>query len=338
MGSLHEGALEHNTEGSGRGFPTNMKSTMNPTTSPYNEVGIDVSKDRLDVVSDGKPESFTNDSKGIRSLLSRFEDPEGAFRLSCEATGPYSRLLVANCLERGVPVSIVNARAVRNLARASGKMAKTDGLDALLIARYAKTFDPPLLTRSWFTRVRLAQLLQRIDFLTSSRTRCKASLDSYDDPEILSDIRREIRTLDRRIASYRARIDAEIGKNANLAERRERMARLKGVGPVTATALVVTMPELGSLNRKEVAALCGLAPMNRDSGRSTGKRMIQAGRSRPRRALYMAALSASRFHPTLSEHYRKLKEGGKPPKVALTAIARKLAIMLNTSLKPSSQT
>ena len=306
--------------------------------SPYLEVGIDLSKDKLDVAFAGKLTSAPNDKKGIQSLLKQFESLNEPFRLNCEATGPYSRLLVASCLEQQIPISIVNPRAVRNLARASGKLAKTDELDALLIARYAKTFNPALLTDSWFTKIRLTQLLQRIDFLTSSRARCKASLDSYNEPEILADIRKEIRALDKRIASYQAKIDAEISKNKDLNSRRENMLQFKGVGPVTATALVVTLPELGSLNRKEVAALCGLAPMNRDSGRVTGKRMIQAGRSRPRRALYMAALSASRYHPSLSEHYRKLRENGKPAKVALTAIARKLAIMLNTSLKVSEAT
>lgn len=306
--------------------------------SPYLEVGIDLSKDKLDVAYAGKLTSVPNDAKGIASLLQKLEELTEPYRINCEATGPYSRVLVASCLNRSIPISIVNPRAVRNLARASGKLAKTDELDALLIARYSKTFNPPLLDESWFTKIRLTQLLQRIDFLTSSRSRCKASLDSYNDPEILSDIRREIRALDKRIAAYQAKIDSEISKNSELNERRELLLRCKGVGPATSTALVVTLPELGTLNRKEVAALCGLAPMNRDSGRVSGKRMIQAGRSRPRRALYMAALSASRFHPSLSEHYRKLRDNGKPAKVALTAIARKLAIMLNTSLKVSSST
>ena len=306
--------------------------------SPYIEVGIDLSKDKLDVAYAGKLTSVPNDLKGVEQLLQKLSELDEPYRLNCEATGPYSRTLVASCLKKEIPISIVNPRAVRNLARASGKLAKTDELDALLIARYAKTFNPPLLDQSWFTKIRLSQLLQRIDFLTSSRARCKASLDSYNDPEILTEIRREIRALDKRIAGYQAKIDLEIGKNTKLNERRERLLKCKGVGPATSTVLVVTLPELGSLNRKEIAALCGLAPINRDSGRVSGKRMIQAGRSRPRRALYMAALSASRFHPSLSEHYRKLRENGKPAKVALTAIARKLAIMLNTSLKVSAQT
>ena len=312
---------------------------MNPLPpSPYLEVGIDLSKDRLDVALSGKLLSVPNDRKGIASLLDHIASLSEPYRLSCEATGPYSRLLIACCLRRKIPVSIVNPRAVRSLARASGRLAKTDGLDAMLIARYSKAFNPPLLDDSWFTRTKLSQLLQRIDFLTSSRARCKASLDSYDDPRILADIRREILALDRRIEAYQAQIDSEITANVQLDQRRNLMLRFKGVGPATSTALIVTMPELGSLNRKEVAALCGLAPINRDSGRMSGKRMIQAGRSRPRRALYMAALSASKHHPSLSQHYQQLRDKGKPAKVALTAIARKLVIMLNTSLKAAQQT
>ena len=312
---------------------------MNPIPpSPYLEVGIDLSKDKLDVVLPSGLVSFSNDSKGVINLFQKLKTLSEPYRLSCEATGPYSRLLVSCCLKRRIPISIVNPSAVRNLARASGKLAKTDELDARLIARYSKTFNPPLLDDSWFTRIKLSQLLQRIDFLTATRARCKASLDSYQDPKILADIRREIRALDKRIEAYQTQIDAEISSNAMLQQRRDLMLQHKGVGPITSTALIVTLPELGSLNRKEVAALCGLAPINRDSGRTSGKRRIQAGRSRPRRALYMAALSASKHHPSLSEHYRQLREHGKPAKVALTAIARKIAIMLNTSLKLCSQT
>lgn len=308
------------------------------TPSPYIEVGIDLSKDKLDVALNGKIIAVSNDTKGINTLFSKLSALQEPYRLNCEATGPYSRLLVGLSLKGKIPISIVNPRAVRSFARAAGQLAKTDQIDALLIARYAKTFNPELVGDAWFGKMRLSQFLQRIDFLTATRARCKASLDSYDDPEILKEIRREISALDKRIETYQAKIDREISQNKELNARREKLKEIKGVGENTSTTLVITMPELGSMNRKEVAALFGLAPMNKDSGKVTGKRMIKHGRSRPRRALYMAALSACRHHPTLSQYYKKIRENGKPAKVALVAIARKLAIMLNTSLKVSSQT
>lgn len=340
MSSLNIDAFEHKTEGLERGFPFIFNSTpmKELIPSPYIEVGIDLSKDKLDVAFDGKMISVSNDTKGIHSLFLKLSYLQESYRLNCEATGPYSRILVGECLKSKIPISIVNPCSVRNFARASGQVAKTDKIDALLIARYAKTFNPELVGDTWFQKIRLSQFLQRIDFLTATRARCKASLDSYNDPEILKEIRREICALDKRIETYQAKIDREISQNKELNERREKLKEIKGVGENTSTTLIITVPELGSMNRKEVAALFGLAPMNKDSGRVTGKRMIKHGRSRPRRALYMAALSACRHHPSLSQYYKKIRENGKPAKVALVAIARKLAIMLNTSLKIPSQT
>lgn len=340
MSSLSRNALEHNTEETEREFPPQPESiAMNQSTpSTFLEIGIDLSKDKLDVIGGGPRRSYANNRQGIDSLLDELQRCPGPLRVSCEATGGYSRLLIASCLRADIPVSLLNPREVRSLARASGRLAKTDELDAELIARFAKTFNPSCLDHTWFVRQQLSQLLQRRDFLISSRARCKASLDSYEDPSIKAEIRREIRALDRRIDSYQEKIDSLIQADEHLARKRAALSKVTGVGPAVSVALLITLPELGSLNRNQAAALTGLAPINRDSGRMRGKRMIQAGRPRPRRALYMAALSASRFHPGLSEFYRQLRERGKPAKVALTAVARKLAILLNTNLKQLAET
>ena len=326
--------LEHKTEAPRGGeFPIQYQLKIMSTYSTYLEVGVDLSKRKLDVFLDGSFHSLLNSASGVKSLIKLIRSQTHTARISCEATGVYSRKLVQGCLHAEIPISILNARAVRNFARASGRLAKTDELDAALIARYAHTFDPPCLDNSWIKRERFLQLLQRLDFLTVSRARCKTSLESYTDSSIKSEINREIKALDRRIDTYQGEINKLISDDQNLARRRSILNSVKGIGPATSVTLVITLPELGELNRRQAAALVGLAPINRDSGAARGRRMIQAGRSRPRKALYMAALSASRFNPLFSHYYHQLRERGKQAKVALTAVARKLLIHLNTQIK-----
>lgn len=297
------------------------------------EVGVDLGKASFDASIAGDCRTWPNTPSGIRRFLDHLSSLGQPLRVSCEATGAYTRQLVLACLRRGIPIALLNARSVRAFARATGCLAKTDRIDAEIIARHAATFDPPPLDTSWEHRERLHQFHQRLDALIDARSRCRTSLEYYDDAEIRAEIRREIAALGKRIASYQARIDHYIDEDPAMRHKRDILRHAIGVGPAVSMALVVTFPELGSLNRKQAAALAGLAPMNRDSGAARGRRTIQAGRSKPRKALYMAALTAAHRNPMFASQYQQLIARGKPVKVALCAIARKLLIYLNSQLK-----
>jgi transposase len=303
----------------------------------YLEIGVDLGKQSFDASINGSCRTWPNTPAGINRFLKHLQSLNRPVRVSCEATGGYTRRLVVTCLHQGIPIALLNARSVRAFARATGCLAKTDRIDAGIIARHAATFDPPTLDAAWEREERLRQFHQRLDALIDARARRRTSLEYYDDPEIRAEIKREITALGKRIETYQARIDHHIAEDATLARKREIMRRTIGVGPATSTTLAVTFPELGTLNRKQAAALAGLAPMNRDSGAARGRRTIQAGRSKPRKALYMAALTAAHRNPMFIPQYQQLIARGKPVKVALCAIARKLLVHLNTQLKEATQ-
>jgi len=306
-----------------------------PPHSPFIDIGIDVSKEHLDIDLFGRPLRVKNTLQGLKDLFTKIATHQSSehIRISLEATGSYTRLLVVNCLKERIPVSIINARLVRNYARASGQLAKTDTIDAKIITQYSQTFNPPCLSLDWEEQERLQQYHKRLDVLIQSRASRKTSLEHYSDSGIRAEIKREIKALDKRIETYIKTIDSIIADDTELEEKRAKMEQIIGVGPATSRSLICTFPELGTLNRKQAAALAGLAPMNRDSGGFRGKRCIQAGRAKPRKALYMAALTAAYRNPLFSEYFKSLRERGKPMKVALTAVARKLLIHINTQLK-----
>ena len=300
------------------------------------EVGVDLGKLSFDASIRGHGSTWPNTPAGIRRFLDHLDSLGAPVRVSCEATGAYTRRLILACLKRGTPIALLNARNVRAFARSTGRLAKTDRIDAGVIARFAETFDPAVLDPSWIRQERLHQFHQRLDALIDSRARRRTSLEYYDDPAIRAEVKREIAALTRRIESYQDAIDHFIGQDEAIRRKRELLTRTTGIGPAVSMTLVVTFPELGTLNRKEAAALAGLAPMNRDSGAARGRRTIQAGRSKPRKALYMAALTAAHRNPMFAPHYQQLIARGKPVKVALCAIARKLLIHLNTQLKEAA--
>lgn len=307
------------------------KSKINRTPSPFEEVGVDVSKLKLDFAYRDRVFTVPNTDAGIARLLGRAETP--GVRVSLEATGAYTRKLIKACLKRGIPVSLLNARHVRNYARAGGQLAKTDAIDARVIGAYSKDYDPPALGQEWVEQEALQQNHKRLDGLIATRAERKTSLEYYSEPDIRAEIRREISALTRRIDSYKQKIALVIAADTAKQHDKEAMETISGVGIATSTALIVHLPELGTLNRREAAALAGLAPMNRDSGKARGRRTIQAGRGEPRKALYMAALTAAHRNPTFAPFYQSLRARGKPVKVALTAVARKLLILINTTLK-----
>ena len=304
----------------------------------YLEAGVDIGKESFDASINGSGRTWPNTRPGIARFINHIKSLRSPVRVSCEATGGYTRLLVVACLKEGIPIALLNARSVRSFARATGCLAKTDRIDAAMIARHAATFDPPTLDASWEREERLRQFHQRLDALIASRARRRTSLEFYSEPEIRAEIKRELAALTKRIDSNRKRIDSIIAEDESLQRKREILQRNIGVGPAVSSTLLVTFPELGTLNRGQAAALAGLAPMNRDSGAARGKRTIQAGRAKPRKALYMAALTAAHRNPLFMAQYKQLIARGKPTKVALCAIARKLLIHLNTQLKEANPT
>jgi transposase len=298
------------------------------------EVGIDVSKETLRVHIDGKQKDWSNTPVSVAKLIDECFKNNGNFRITCESTGSYDAILICLCLEKGAPVSQVNPTHVKNFIRSFGRHAKTDTIDACLIARFARERDPALLGKAWLANHHLKEIQRRIRALTKIRSSHLASIDKYRDKSVVREIRSLITVIDSRIAKHTATLDALIAADEHLAARRKIIEAVVGVGPKTCRSLLIDLPELGSLSRGSIAGLVGLAPQHDDSGTHNGSRRIRAGRKEPRSALYMAALSAARYNPNIKPVYERLREAGKPAKVAIVAIARKLLIHLNTQLKP----
>lgn len=313
-----------------------MKNQSRSVPNPRREIGVDVSKNTLDVFDGTAHWQVSNDKPGIRRLIARLRKlgPLGQCRITCESTGRYGHLLVAMAIEAGLPISIANPRAVRDFARCRGRLAKTDRIDAEIIAAFASTINPAVLGEDWNQRRHFVDLFSRMRSLVSLAASQKATLHQTRDRRILAEIRSTISMLQRKVAAYEKELESMVSADVELRARMEKMTEIKGVGKRTGLALLATMPELGTLNRQEAAALAGLAPMNRDSGKMRGVRSIQAGRAPARSALYMAAVVASRFHPTLKTFYQRLREAGKTARQAFCAVARKLLIQINSALKP----
>lgn len=299
-------------------------------TSVY--VGIDVAKAHLDVAArpSGDPWRVTNDAAGIARLVARLDHLRPTL-IVLEATGGYERPVAAALIAGGLPVAVVNPRQVRDFAKATGRLAKTDTLDAHVLAHFAAAVQPPARPLPDTDTQALAAILTRRRQLVAMRTAEENRLHTA-----LAAIRA-------RIAAHLAWLEAELKEiDAELAQAiaddpiwRERDALLRsvpGVGPVLAVTLLAALPQLGSLNRHQVAALAGVAPLNRDSGTRRGIRTVWGGRARVRGALSMAALVATRYNPVIRAFYERLCAAGKPKKVALTTCMRKLLTILNALL------
>lgn len=300
------------------------------------EVGIDVSKDLLDSFIQGDRNQIPNSAREILRWLRSIQH-ERDIRVSVEATGCYTREIILACLQLEVPISLLNPRNVRCYAKAKGLLAKTDKIDAQVIAEYSSAFNPGLLDDGWPARDELRQLHCRLQDLIASRAKRRVSLEHYHATAIRAEVKREITALGKRIDTYKKAIDCIIQGRVELSLRKAAMEKIIGVGEATSTTLLIHMPELGRLNRQQAAALAGLAPMNRDSGAGRGKRTIQAGRAEPRKSLYMAALTAAHRNPDFKGYYQRLRDQGKPVKVCLIAVARKLLIQINSVLKSIPQ-
>jgi transposase len=299
-------------------------------------VGIDVAKDTLDVAWTSatgiERHSVANSSGGFRSLTDRLP-PAAATRVVVEATGGYERALVTALIEAGYRVAVTNPRQVRDFAKALGILAKTDRIDALVLARFGQQVGPRVLEEDPAERAELMQLVARRRQLIELRTMESNRLQQTTARAAQKSIRHMLKLLEKEVHQLEAEIARLLQSDDDWRAKIELLSSVPGVAKVTSATLVAEVPELGHLNRQAIAALIGLAPFNDDSGRHRGIRRIMGGRSAVRHVLYMATLSARRCNPVIHAFAQRLAAQGKKPKVIITACMRKLLVILNTILK-----
>lgn len=296
-------------------------------------LGVDVSKASLDVHFLDRAHSLPNTAAGIAKLLKLIAKHSGVVQVICEATGGYERALSVALHDKAIRLSVVNPRLPRDFARSQNRLAKTDRIDAKVLADYGASAKPELTPPPDPNTERLAQMVAQRDALVADRAAFKTRLHQAHDKQLHQQLERFISTFDREIKSLETLMRGLVKTDAVLTRKSARMEEAQGIGWATAVTLCAQMPELGTLSRNQASALAGLAPFNRDSGTWRGQRHISGGRGQVRRMLYMCALTASRRNPILAAIYRRLRAAGKPAKLALTAVARKLLLLLNSALK-----
>jgi transposase len=300
-------------------------------------VGIDVSKDRLDVhvLPSGAAFAVARDGKGLESLVGRL----GALDVSLivlEATGGFETTVAAALAGAGLPLAVVNPRQIRSFAKALGKLAKTDAIDAEVIALFADKVRPQARPLPTSDARALGELVARrrqvVEMIGMEANRRRHAADK----RLAKTIDRHLAFLEKELAAVDADIDTDVRASPAWRETEDLLASVPGVGPVTARTLIAELPELGGLDRRKLAALVGVAPFNRDSGAWRGHRMIGGGRTSVRNVLYMAALSAIRHNPVVSATYHRLVNRGRPKKVAIIACLRQLLTILNAIARTKS--
>lgn len=296
--------------------------------------GIDISKDSLDVhvIPDGLSFSVSRDDKGLEELAARLE-PLAPQLVAMEATGGFETMVAAALNARDLPGVVVNPAQVRHFAQALGKRAKTDPIDAAVIAAFAEAVRPKLRALPDADTTALSELMARRRQLTEMLKAERARAARAASKRARQSIRRVIATLAAELESLDIDIDKAIRASAAWQVRTDLLQSVPGVGPTTARTLLAELPEIGSLSRREIASLAGLAPWTRQSGRWRGKSMIGGGRATVRTSLFMAALVASRYNPVLKAFRDKLVQTGKPKIVAIIAVARKLLTILNAIVR-----
>jgi transposase len=295
-------------------------------------VGADIAKDSIELFGADLrlPASIENTSSGFRILIKALQKASLPPHLVCEATGPYHKALVAALHRAGIQLSVINPRQVRDFARASGQLAKTDKIDAKILADYGSKMRPEPTLALDPASEELAALATRRHQLIEMRSAETKRLAQVTHVVLRRSNTTLIACIDKQIKHLDLLIEKVIAGSPDLNPKLQRLCKVEGVGRTTASLLLAACPELGSLNKNQAAALAGLAPLCRDSGTLRGTRSIRGGRLNIRRALYMAALSASRCNPHLRPFFLRLKAAGKPFKVAITATMRKLLIHLNS--------
>jgi transposase len=297
-------------------------------------VGVDVSKDRLDVHVRPSGESFAmaRDGVGIAALAERLVGLAPTL-VVMEATGGFETIVAAGLAAAGLPLAVVNPRQIRAFAQALGLKAKTDALDAAAIARFAEAVRPEPRPVADAEAQALGELVARRRQLVETMTAERNRRRQLTRPRLIKGVDRVLKVLQQELSQLESDIDDAVRGSPVWRETAELLTSVPGVGDTTARTLIAELPELGRLNRREIAALAGLAPFNRDSGNFRGKRAIAGGRASVRTALFMASLVACRHNPTLKAFSDRLRAAGKAPKQAIVAVARKLLTILNAIIR-----
>lgn len=295
--------------------------------------GIDVSKAQLDVGFNpaSKNLSFDNSDQGIAKLVDYFQKIETDL-VVVEATGGLEMKVTAALAASNLPIAVVNPRQVRDFAKANGKLAKTDAIDAQMLAEFAKAIKPEVRELPDKTTQELKALVTRrkqiVEMITSEKNRLARALEN-----VVPEIEEHIMWLESRLSNIDDDLSKAIRKSPIWKEKDDLLRSVPGIGPTVSFTLLANLPELGTLNRKQIAALVGVAPFCRDSGTLRGKRTVWGGRANVRSSLYMGTLSAIRYNPAIRQFYQRLIEAGKVFKVAITACMRKLLTILNSMVK-----
>ena len=300
-------------------------------------VGIDVSKATLEIAIAPSGESFSapNSEPAFPQLINQLQAlaPE---RIVLEASGGYEIAVAASLAAASLPVVVVNTRQVRDFAKAIGRLAKTDRIDALVLAQFAAAINPPVRPIKTHEQRELDELLGRRRQLLEMHVAEQNRLQQATSRAVLREIKAHLRWLEKRISSADSQLKDQLRRSPIWRESDDLLRSVPGIGEVTSTTLLAALPELGTLSRKRIAALAGVAPMNEDSGSRRGKRRVRHGRARIRSVLYMATLTATRCNPVIRGFYQRLMGRGKLHKVAMVACMRKLLTILNTMLRNKS--
>jgi transposase len=298
--------------------------------TPTSYLGIDVSKDKLDLAVEGQPDvlAFANDAAGITRLIEQVR-PLRPILIVVEATGGYERPILNAALDAGLPIARMQPGRVRHFAKAQGLLAKSDGIDARLLALYARCLQPAVSEKRSKNQLELHALLVLRRQLIETRTALTHQMQMADSSFVHSTLAKLLRQIHDRIKLVEKRIARLIDSDDDLSGRRDLLLSVPGVGKTTAATLAAQLPELGKINRCQISALVGVAPYNRDSGKWAGKRAIFAGRAAVRSVLYMATITAIRCNPVIRLFAERLQKAGKLPKVVIIACMRKLLTILN---------
>ena len=300
-------------------------------------IGVDIAKSHLDWVlgSDGEVERIDNSPAAVRRLVRRLRRLDFD-RVVMEATGQYERLLFEALEDDGIPVCRINPFRVRRFGEGMGVLAKNDSIDAKLLALFGEKVEPEERPKKTERERLLGDLSARRRQLIANMTAEKNRLE-HASGFVATEIKRLIRTLERHIEKLENKIDQLIAEDERQRRDFDRLQSVPGIGPKVARSLIIDLPELGKLDRRRISSLVGLAPYANDSGQKQGKRSIHGGRSAPRTMLYLAAMVGSRCNPELAAMKKRLQDAGKPPKVILIAIARKLLTILNAIVRDQTE-
>jgi len=307
---------------------------MNATAKVETYAGIDVSKTSLDVgiMGETQVERYSYDAAGIEAVVEVVQRHEPRC-IVVEATGDLEKELVTALVVAGLPVAVVNPKRVRDFARAAGRLAKTDRLDALILAQFGQVFRPALYQAQNAAAEQMSAWVSRrkqlVEMLVAEKNRLKSTRDAT----VRQQIEAHIRWLEGEIAALSDKLNQLVAADPQRQATGVMLRSVPGVGQVVTVTLLAELPELGRLNRQQIAALVGVAPLNRDSGQRRGKRHVAGGRASVRRVLYMAAMTAVRCNPVIKPFYQRLLAAGKEKKVALVACMRKLVVIMNAMVR-----